>query len=77
VPFTLEAEDCGEHFLRVTESIPEEFRGIWNIDFRLVEHDVGEVEAADLISSRGKDAPDMTKLDLARLQAEPPVKKRH
>jgi len=57
VPFTLEAEDCGEHFLRVTESIPEEFRGIRNIDFRLVEHDVGEVESADLISSRGKDAP--------------------
>ena len=75
VPFTLEAEDGGEHFLRVTESIPEEFQGIWNIDFRLVKHDVGEVESADLIPSRGKDAPDMTKLDLAQLQAEPPAKK--
>lgn len=75
VPFTLEAEDGGQHFLRVTESIPEEFRGIWNIDFRLVDHDVGEVESADLIPSRGKDAPDMTKLDLAQLQAEPPAKK--
>ena len=75
VPFPLQAEDGGEHFLRVSEAAPEDSRRRWTIVLESVEHDVGELESADLISSRGKDAPDMTKFDLAQLQAEPPAKR--
>jgi hypothetical protein len=74
LPFTLEAEDGGEHFLEVMAMPSEGSRGA-EIGFLQVDHDVGEVESADTIPAEAKDAPDMTKLDLAQLQAEPPAKK--
>jgi hypothetical protein len=38
----------------------------------LVEHDAGELQAEDITQV---DAPDMTKYDLAQMQAEPRAKK--
>jgi len=40
-----------------------------------VEHDVGELESTDTTPVQAKDAPNISKFDLAKLQAEQPPKK--
>ncbi len=74
-PLSLEAKDGGEHYLKVIQTPLQAYPGSWRYGLSLVEHDVGEVESADTFPAGVKDAPDVSKLDLAQLQAEPPTKK--
>lgn len=72
----LVAEDGGEYYLRV-QLLPKAMgQGSWTIDLAQAEHDVGDLESGDVIPASGKDVPDISKLDLAQLQAEPPPDKR-
>jgi hypothetical protein len=71
----LEAEDGREAYLKVDATPSGYPPGNWSHVLSLVEHDVGEIESVDFVPAAAKDAPDVSKLDLAQLQAEPPLKK--
>ena len=67
----LQAEEGGEYYLKpfvLLRAFGGEGR---DFDLKLMEHDVGEVESADLIPVKPNDAADLTKLDLTQLQADP------
>jgi len=68
----LDVEDGGEHYLR--PSLERE-RGDYAWRWVVVEHDVGEMEAADTRTAKPKDNPDVAKMNLAQLQAEAPSKR--
>jgi hypothetical protein len=70
----LHAEDGGEYYMRVAgPTFRSKFEGPAKLS--LVEHDVGEFESGYTTWVGAKDMPDVTKYDLAQLQAEPPAKK--
>jgi len=72
-PISLQAEDGGEYYLKAAH--PRKYGEIGvSFDLLLMEHDVGEVESADLTPLKAKDVPKIDKMDLALLQTETPPK---
>lgn len=78
-PVPLQVEEGAEHYLKVagTEIVNRDRGGKreWIFLLAAVEHDIGELESADTTPVQAKDAPDITRFDLAKLQAEQPPKK--
>jgi len=78
-PVSLQVEEGGEHYLKVagTQIVIRDQgdRREWIFLLAAVEHDVGELESTDTTPVQAKDAPNISKFDLAKLQAEPPPKK--
>ncbi len=70
----LTALDAGEQYLKLATSAVADTRGRRSIDLAVMEHDVGEAESSDTAPAQAKNTPDVSKLDLAQLQAEPPAK---
>lgn len=75
-PYLLHAEDGGEYYMRVAVDCFS-CNKHYPPKLSLVEHDVGEFESGYTTWVGAKDTPDMTKYDLAQLQAEQPAKKHH
>jgi hypothetical protein len=69
--YLLHAEDGGEYYMRVSVDCFA-CNKHYAPKLSLVEHDAGELQAEDITQV---DAPDMTKYDLAQMQAEPRAKK--
>jgi hypothetical protein len=69
LPVILNTEEGGEYFLKISSSADSP--GGSSGGLRVVEHDVGELESSDMHPVSPKDAPDLTKLDLGQLQADP------
>ena len=78
-PVSLQVEEGGEHYLKVagTQKVIRDQGDMreWIFLLATVEHDVGELESTDTTPVQAKDAPNISKFDLAKLQAEPPPKK--
>jgi hypothetical protein len=72
--YLLDAEDGEEYYMQIV--VPS-FRANKKEPPKLLlmEHDVGELDSGYTTWVEAKDTPDMTKYDLAQLQAEPPTKK--
>jgi hypothetical protein len=74
--YLLHAEDGGEYYMRIAVDCFS-CNKHYPPKLSLVEHDVGEFESRYTTWVGAKDTPNMTKYDLAQLQAEPPAKKHH
>lgn len=74
----LDVEEGADHYVSVQQywlsSSSPTWRHYWALALSVVDHDVGEVEAAGLALSDAKDQQDVSQLDLAQLQAMPPGK---
>lgn len=70
VPVSLRAVNGGEHYLKLARNVLPDGKPI--LTLYEAEHDVGELEASDAKPVEAKEAPDVSKLDLAKLQAVPP-----
>lgn len=73
VPVSLQARDGGEHYLKVFRKVLPDGKPI--LTLHEAEHDVGELETTDAKPVKAKEAPDISKFDLAKLQAVPPATK--
>jgi hypothetical protein len=71
----LDVEDGGEYYLRPSLEPWEYARSKSERRWVVVEHDIGEIEAADTQPAKPKDIPDVAKMNLAQLQAEAPTKR--
>ena len=72
--YLLHAEDGEEYYMQiVVPSFRANKKGPPKL--LLMEHDVGELDSGYTTWVEAKDTPDMTKYELAQLQAEPPAKK--
>src|SRR5436853_2591726 len=72
--YLLHAEDGEEYYMQIV--VPSfRARKEGPPKLLLMEHDVGEFDSGYTTWVEAKDTPDMTKYDLAQLQAEPPAKR--
>ena len=71
----LDVEDGGEYYLRPSLEVDYAPPYKWKRSWVVVEHDVGEMEAADTQPAKPKDIPDVANMNLEQLQAEAPTKK--
>jgi len=71
----LDVEDGGEYYLRPSLEGGYAPPYKWERRWVIVEHEVGEMEAADTRPAKPKDTPDVAKLNLAQLQAQAPTKR--
>ena len=67
----LEAKEGGEYYLRTEAKPLPSLRPSWTFSLSLVEHDVGDAQAADASPLDLKNVKDITKIDPALLSAGP------